>query len=301
MSKRNQSSSLIKRILGNLYVMTLKLLLALACISVLRKPEAQGAGTPESPQRYHYEVLTSLLEDYAAKYPNKAYLYSIGKSVEQKEIWVLAISDSKPNVHVPLRPEVKLVGAMHANEMPSKELLIELIDLLLVNPKGDATIDSILETTRVHILPALNPDGLARAVYGDCLSKSGRNNSNNYDLNRNFPDYFECNREPLQPEIQAFIGWMDRVQFALSANFHTGEIVVDYPYDNGRNKTPGSTYSATGDDDVFRHLASVYANSHPTMRQSPCGNEKFNSGIINGGKKNCQLNPKSCFHLHHNL
>lgn len=45
--------------------------------------------------------------------------------------------------------------------------------------------------------------------------------------------------------------------------------------------------SITPDDDVFVHLASVYAKTHPTMHKGlPCHNshneEKFKDGIVNG-------------------
>ena len=43
----------------------------------------------------------------------------------------------------------------------------------------------------------------------------------------------------------------------------------------------------TPDDDVFRHLATVYAKSHATMwKGTPCKHnmEKFPGGIVNGAK-----------------
>lgn len=63
---------------------------------------------------YHnYTQLTSILQSYAIKYPTKTYLYSIGQSFEKRELWVLAICNDKPNVHMSLRPEVKYIGNMH--------------------------------------------------------------------------------------------------------------------------------------------------------------------------------------------
>ena len=62
-----------------------------------------------------------------------------------------------------------------------------------------------------------------------------RNNYNNRDLNRNFPDFFRKSHnshKKLQPETEAVIRWMQRQQFVLSASFHGGAVVVNYPYDN---------------------------------------------------------------------
>lgn len=49
---------------------------------------------------------------------------------------------------------------------------------------------------------------------------------------------------------------------------------------------PGIEVSLTPDDDVFQHLATVYANNHPTMHKAPkCPNREgptFPGGIVNG-------------------
>ena len=53
---------------------------------------------------YHsYDELTDILKSFIVNYPTKAYLYSIGKSVQNRELWVLAIADSEPDKHVSLR------------------------------------------------------------------------------------------------------------------------------------------------------------------------------------------------------
>ncbi len=62
---------------------------------------------------HDYDTMTYILKRYAKNYPTKTFLYSIGKSLLNNEIWVLAISDSNPERHVYLRPEVKLIGNTH--------------------------------------------------------------------------------------------------------------------------------------------------------------------------------------------
>ena len=61
---------------------------------------------------HHYDDLRTTLAFYAHKYPNLTRLYSIGKSVDGRDLWVLEISDN-PGVHEPLEPEFKYVGNMH--------------------------------------------------------------------------------------------------------------------------------------------------------------------------------------------
>jgi hypothetical protein len=43
----------------------------------------------------------------------------------------------------------------------------------------------------MHIFPLMNPDGGELTREGDRLGSTGRNNSNNIDLSRDFPDL--CN------------------------------------------------------------------------------------------------------------
>lgn len=173
-----------------------------------------------SSMDYHsdYQDLTESLKNFAQSYPTKSYLYSIGKTVENRDIWVMAIARSHPEHHIKLRPEVKYVGNMHGNQLPTREVLFHLIHILLENPHNDSNVDYILDNMRVHVLPSLNPDGAERTKEHACSGKIGRNNSNNVDLNRNFPDLYFCNNEQLQPETKAVIDWLESNTFILSAN-----------------------------------------------------------------------------------
>ena len=45
-----------------------------------------------------------------------------------------------------------------------------------------------------------------------------------FDLNRNFPNYFNQNKKRSQPEE-----WMAKIQFVLSGNIHGGAFVASHP------------------------------------------------------------------------
>ena len=66
----------------------------------------------------------------------------------------------------------------------------------------------------------MNPDGYEKSQVGDCSSVNGRYNANGYDLNRNFPDVFQCMSDTFQPETLAVMKWLENNSFVLSANFH---------------------------------------------------------------------------------
>ena len=68
-----------------------------------------------------------------------------------------------------VEPEFKYVGNMHGNEVVSREVLLKLaVDLCDRYLAGDKMVHKLLSTTRVHIMPTMNPDGweIANAEVG---------------------------------------------------------------------------------------------------------------------------------------
>ncbi|KAH8357464.1 hypothetical protein KR084_012060 [Drosophila pseudotakahashii] len=247
---------------------------------------------------YHdHEELTRFLRATSARYPNLTALYSIGKSIQGRDLWVMVVSSS-PYEHMVGKPDVKYVGNIHGNEPVGREMLLHLIQYFVTSYSSDQYVKWLLDNTRIHILPTMNPDGYAVSKEGTCDGGQGRYNARGFDLNRNFPDYFKQNNKRGQPETDSVKDWISKIQFVLSGSLHGGALVASYPYDN----TPNSricrssalcamfqTYSAapslTPDDDVFKHLSLVYARNHAKMsRGVACksATPAFENGITNG-------------------
>lgn len=230
------------------------------------------------------DAMYAFMHSIAQRYPAITRVYSIGKTVHQKELMVMEISDN-PGVHEPGEPEFKYIGNMHGNEVTGRETLLHLIEYLCVNYGKNARITELVDGTRIHILPTLNPDGYERAHEGDESGVVGRTNGHSVDLNRNFPD----RNGPLrtqpkrEPETLAVMEWIKEYPFVLSANLHNGALVANYPYDNSKNGR--SHYTASPDDDIFIQLALAYSKAHTTMHLGqPCPGDRsgFKNGITNG-------------------
>ena len=220
---------------------------------------------------------------YAESYPQITRLYSIGQSTRGAELYVIEISDN-PGVHELGEPEFKYVANMHGNEVTGRETLLYLMQYLCSGYSTNSTIRDLVDSTRIHLLPTMNPDGYSSAQEGDYSSIVGRYNAKGIDLNRNFPDRFGRERGSIQPETQAIINWLDQYHFVLSANLHNGALVANYPYDN--SPSGSSVYTESPDDDIFRQVSLAYSYGHETMHLGePCvGDSGFPDGITNGAE-----------------
>ncbi|XP_043282547.1 carboxypeptidase M-like isoform X5 [Venturia canescens] len=250
--------------------------------------------------KYHnYEQMSRFLRATSLRFQNLTALYSIGKSVKGRDLWVMVVSSS-PYEHMIGKPDVKYIANIHGNEAVGRELMLHLIHLLVTKYGVDPYITWLLDNTRIHILPSMNPDGFEVSKEGSCEGGQGRYNARGFDLNRNFPDYFKQNNKKSQPETEAVKEWVSKIQFVLSASLHGGALVASYPFDNTPNsricrsaplcavfQSYSSTPSISPDDDVFRHLSLMYSRNHGTMhRGAACSPSQpgFKDGITNGAE-----------------
>ncbi|MBN8553922.1 MAG: DUF2817 domain-containing protein [Deltaproteobacteria bacterium] len=210
-----------------------------------------------------FEDLTQTLMDIHAAYPDLTELTSAGKTNEGRELWVMQIS--KHILDSALLPEVKYISSMHGNEITGRELMVLLMQDLLANYGKDEKITSLINNSRIFIIPSMNPDG---------SSKSRRGNANNMDLNRNFPDFSTSDNENSligrEVETQAIMNFQSERHFALSANFHGGAEVVNYMWDGFKDQHPLHS--------LLKDISLTYAEKVSYMKNS----KEFENGITNG-------------------
>ncbi|XP_020494965.2 carboxypeptidase D isoform X1 [Labrus bergylta] len=248
------------------------------------KPNEKEPIQPMEFRHHNYADMELFLRKYSSEFPSIVHLHSVGRSVENRELYVMVISDN-PTVHEHGEPEFKYIANMHGNEVVGRELMLNLIEYLCHNYGTDQEVTQLVNNTRIHIMPSMNPDGYEVANEGEVKGYRGRNNSNNFDLNRNFPDQFVIITEPRQPETIAVMNWLKSIPFVLSANLHGGSLVVNYPYDD--DKKGWSELSLSPDDKVFQQVSRAYSQENPVMHTGhPCEDlypdEYFKDGITNG-------------------
>jgi carboxypeptidase D len=227
---------------------------------------------PAVPTTYHtYETLTTELQAIAAAHPDIVRLSSIGTSVQGRELWMVKISRN-PDLEED-EPEIKYIAAMHGDEVVGKELCVNLVNLLVDGYGTDPRVTALVDGNEIWILPSMNPDGTALVR---------RYNANNIDLNRNFPDQFDDPADSTAGravETAHVMNWTAAHSPALSANFHGGSLVANYPYD--ATASGQSVYNLSPDDALWVSLARTYADANAPMRASN-SDPSFTNGICNG-------------------
>jgi len=124
---------------------------------------------------YHdYYETTDMLSDFKVKYPDLVNVFSIGKSVLGKDIWCIRITNEN---NTKSKSSCLIDGCIHGCEWEAGEACLYLAEYLIINFDTNKTINHILNSSEVYIVPLVNPDG---------RQDDSRFNDNGIDLNRNF-------------------------------------------------------------------------------------------------------------------
>jgi carboxypeptidase T len=154
-----------------------------------------GFGTwdfPSSDSAFHnYTELTSELQKLATENPDLVQLSSIAKTTENRDVWALRIT--KNLALADQKPGVLFMGGHHAREHLSVEIPLLWAQYLISEyRKGNQRVISLVDSRDIHIIPAVNPDGLDYDISGAKYKLWRKNRTKNgdgtygVDLNRNY-------------------------------------------------------------------------------------------------------------------
>jgi hypothetical protein len=215
----------------------------------------------------------------AAAYPSISKLVTVGQSLNGQDILALKVTRNAGTVADGSRPAVLYVGAQHAREWITPEMVTRLMDRFLSGYGSDAELTSLVNTTELWFLPVANPDGYDFTFSGDRLWRKNLRDNNadgsitpgdGVDPNRNFPlkwgwdnegssdqpssETFRGTGPASEPETQALRGLLDRVGFEFLINYHSAAELLLYGV-GWQVSTP------TPDDAILEAMAGTDAKS----------------------------------------
>lgn len=215
-----------------------------------------------------YSQYIAMMNDFVQQHPSLCKLDTIGQTIDGRLMLALKISDN-PGTNED-EPEVFYSSTIHGNETGGYVLMLRFADYLLNNYSSSAMVKNLVDNEEIWINPLANPDGTYRS--GDSIVNPMRYNENFVDLNRNFPDPRGID-DPQQKETTNMVRFMKSHHFVISANFHAGEEVVNYPWDRWSRLHADDAWL----NDISRKYADTVHIYSPLSYMSD-----FDNGITNG-------------------
>ncbi len=193
---------------------------------------------------YNYAEVASILDQMHAAYPTiTTAKFSIGQTIEGREIWAMKISDNPDTDEA--EPENRLDSMHHSREPQSMQSVLWYMLFLLENYGTDPLADYLVNERETWFIPIVNPDGY---VYNETTNPSGgglwrknrRDNGDStfgVDLNRNYSyewGYDNVGSSPntnsetyrgtaafSEPETLSMKNFIDARQFETALTCHT--------------------------------------------------------------------------------
>lgn len=190
------------------------------------------------------EKVSTILRDYETKYPNLAKVLTAGRSLQNREIVALQITNGDPAG----KPAVFFNGMHHAREVMSSEVPLDIAEYLLSRYGQDPQVTNWLDKAVIYVMPMLNVDGSNIVWTKDNWWRKNARGSYGVDINRNYPyRWNSCNGSSdyqnaqdyhgpsaaSEPETQVMMTFVKAIRPVASISFHSYSEIVIYPYGCG--------------------------------------------------------------------
>lgn len=206
---------------------------------------------PKDDDAFHnYRETNAELAELAKSAPDLASLFSIGKSLEGRDILALRLNSSARGTAPSSRPGIVFMATHHAREHLSTEVPLLLAKHLLEN-RQKPEIASLLQNRDVYIVPMVNPDGVEWDIRSDSYDMHRKNTRKEngvvegVDLNRNYAfrwggegasadpraDTYRGPSAFSEPETRAVRAFFQaRPNLKIFVSYHTFSELILYPW-----------------------------------------------------------------------
>ncbi|HTE13008.1 MAG TPA: M14 family zinc carboxypeptidase, partial [Chitinophagaceae bacterium] len=107
---------------------------------------------------YSFPQMEAAMTALVAAYPTIASKTSLGKTYQNRDIWVIKISDNVATDETN-EPEVLYMGLQHAREAITGASMIYFMQYLCEQYSKDTRIKNLVDNREIFIIPCFNPDG----------------------------------------------------------------------------------------------------------------------------------------------
>ncbi|GIL16744.1 MAG: carboxypeptidase T [Oligoflexia bacterium] len=206
---------------------------------------------PTEDREFHnFTELSEALEQMKNENSDILTVSSIGKTVEGRDILAIRISGDMNQASQ--KPGTIFMGGHHSREHLSVEMPLRFAQKLIAEyRKGNERIVNLINNRDIHIIPAVNPDGLEYDVAGGRYKYWRKNRSQNkngtfgVDLNRNYgfgwgtggsstspgSDVYMGPSPFSEPETQAIKKYVEtHTNISILLSFHTFSELILYPW-----------------------------------------------------------------------
>ena len=119
--------------------------------------------TPDFCKYYKYDELRQILLEYAATYPNLIHVETIGKSYENRDIFVVKATNFLTGKDDE-KPAVWIDANIHALEVSTTAVCICFIEKMVREYGNNEDLTRALDTRAFYLVPRISPDGAEAAL-----------------------------------------------------------------------------------------------------------------------------------------
>jgi hypothetical protein len=112
---------------------------------------------------YTYDELSETLRAWAEEAPQLCTVESIGKSFEDRDIWLVTVTNTETGAHGD-KPGFLIEANIHSMEWTGCTASLHLIHKLLSEHGQNELVTRALDTRTFYVIPRLNPDGAERGL-----------------------------------------------------------------------------------------------------------------------------------------